>query len=134
MIATKVKHITGPGVNDVGLSRKHILANVESSLKNLQTHYIDLYQVLLPSPLPPATTFSHAHSHHLLSQCHSFDHGTPLKETFSTLNDLVRIGKIHYVGVSNFNGSQLQKAIDLCNYMGLNRMPLPLSPHTNYSV
>jgi len=44
-----------------------------------------------------------------------------LKETFSTLNDLVRIGKVHYVGVSNFNGSELQKAIDLCNYMGLNR-------------
>ena len=126
MIATKVKHITGPGVNDVGLSRKHILANVERSLKNLQTNYIDLYQVFSPA----TTLFSRTHN--FLSQCHSFDHGTPLKETFSTLNDLVRIGKIHYVGVSNFNGSQLQKAIDLCNYMGLNRMHSLPPPPSNY--
>jgi len=95
VIATKVKNSTGSGVNDVGLGRKHILANVERSLRNLQTDYIDLYQ------------------------CHSWDAGTPLKETFSTLNDLVRIGKVHYIGVSNFNGAQLQKSIDLCNYMGL---------------
>jgi len=95
VVATKVRQMTGPTVNEIGLSRKHILANVERSLTNLRTNYIDLYQ------------------------CHSFDHGTPLKETLSALNDLVRIGKVHYIGISNFNGAQLQKAIDMCNYIGL---------------
>lgn len=95
VVATKVRNPTGPGLNSTGLSRKHIMAGVERSLKNLGTHYIDLYQ------------------------CHSWDNGTPIKETFSALNDLVRCGKVHYIGVSNFTASQLQKTVDLCNYMGL---------------
>jgi len=93
IIATKVRGRVGPGVNDVGLSRQHIMYSVENSLKRLQTDYIDLYQV------------------------HSWDIDTPLKETFSALNDLVRAGKIRYVGISNYTGWQLQKAIDLCNQM-----------------
>jgi len=64
------------------------------SLKRLQTNYIDLYQV------------------------HRFDNGTPLEETLSTLNDLVRIGKVRYIGASNFTGAQLQKAVLVSKYMG----------------
>jgi len=94
VIATKVRGRTGTTINDVGLSRKHILANVERSLKRLQTNYIDLYQV------------------------HTFDIETPLEETFRTLDDLVRVGKIRYIGISNFTGWQLQKAIDLVNSKG----------------
>jgi len=91
IIATKARGAVGPGPNEVGLSRKHIFDSVEASLKALGTTYIDLYQ------------------------CHTWDNGTPLRETFSALNDLVKAGKVHYVGVSNFTGWQLQKAIDLCN-------------------
>ncbi len=89
VIATKVRFPMGEGPNDVGLSRKHILASVEASLKRLQTDYIDLFQV------------------------HCWDPHTPLKETLSTLNDLVRSGNVRYIGVSNFAGWQLQKALDI---------------------
>ncbi|MCL6599949.1 MAG: aldo/keto reductase [Alicyclobacillus macrosporangiidus] len=90
IVATKVRFPTGTGPNDVGLSRKHILAAVRDSLVRLKTDYIDLYQV------------------------HAWDPKTPLEETFGTLNDLVRQGYVRYVGVSNFKGWQLQKAMDLC--------------------
>ncbi|GAB4575629.1 MAG: aldo/keto reductase [Anaerolineae bacterium] len=89
VIATKVRFPMGDGPNDSGLSRKHILASVEDSLRRLQTDYIDLYQV------------------------HCWDPVTPLKETLSTLNDLVHSGKVRYIGASNFSGWQLQKAIDI---------------------
>jgi aryl-alcohol dehydrogenase-like predicted oxidoreductase len=94
VIATKVRFPMGRGPNDLGLSRKHILAGVEASLRRLQTDYIDLYQV------------------------HCWDHVTPLEETLSTLNDLVRGGKVRYLGASNYTGWQLQKAIDLSRRMG----------------
>jgi len=94
VIATKVAGPMSSSPNDGGVSRKHILSGVESSLKRLQTDYIDLYQI------------------------HSFDYGTPLEETLCTLNDLVRAGKIRYIGASNFNGTQLQKAIDLSKRLG----------------
>jgi len=94
VIATKVRFPMGRGQNDLGLSRKHILAGVEASLRRLQTDYIDLYQV------------------------HCWDHVTPLEETLSTLNDLVRGGKVRYLGASNYTGWQLQKAIDLSRRMG----------------
>jgi aryl-alcohol dehydrogenase-like predicted oxidoreductase len=84
----------GEGPNDVGLSRKHIIAGVENSLRRLQTDYIDLYQV------------------------HCWDPGTPLAETLSTLNSLVESGKVRYIGASNFSGWQLQKALDLSKQMG----------------
>ncbi len=94
VIATKVRFPMGEGPNDVGLSRKHILAAVEASLRRLGTDYIDLYQV------------------------HNWDRGTPLEETLSTLDGLVRGGKARYIGASNYTGWQLQKAIDLSHHMG----------------
>ncbi|HEY64661.1 MAG TPA: aldo/keto reductase [Caldilineae bacterium] len=94
IIATKVRFPMGDGPNDVGLSRKHILAAVEASLRRLNTDYIDLYQV------------------------HAWDDATPLEETLSTLDDLVRSGKVRYIGASNFSGWQLQKAIDISKQMG----------------
>jgi len=95
IIATKVRSRTDPGPNSVGLSRKHILAAVERSLSNLQTSYIDLYQI------------------------HAWDIATPIEETLRTLNDLVRVGKVRYIGVSNYVGWQLQKALDYSKYSGL---------------
>jgi aryl-alcohol dehydrogenase-like predicted oxidoreductase len=95
VVATKTRVPMGDGPNDAGLSRKHILAAVEASLRRLQTGYIDLYQV------------------------HGWDPGTPLEETLRTLDQLVRDGKVRYVGVSNFTGWQLQKAIDLSRQLGV---------------
>ena len=94
VIATKVRFPMGDGPNEVGISRKHILAGVENSLRRLKTDYIDLYQV------------------------HCWDKGTPLEETLSTLDSLVKSGKVRYIGASNFNGWQLQKALDLSRKMG----------------
>jgi aryl-alcohol dehydrogenase-like predicted oxidoreductase len=94
VIATKVRFPMGDGPNDLGLSRKHILAGVENSLRRLNTDYIDLYQV------------------------HCWDPGAPLEETLSTLNTLVQSGKVRYLGASNFAPWQLQKAIDLSRQMG----------------
>jgi aryl-alcohol dehydrogenase-like predicted oxidoreductase len=94
VIATKVRFSMGPGPNDVGLSRKHILAAVDASLRRLNTAYIDLYQV------------------------HMWDPGTPLEETLETLHQVVRSGKVRYLGASNYAGYQLQKAIDLSRQMG----------------
>ncbi len=88
VIATKVRFPMGKGPNEVGLSRKHILASVEASLRRLRIDYIDLYQV------------------------HSWDGMTPLRETLSTLHTLVQSGKVRYLGASNFSGWQLQKAVD----------------------
>jgi len=94
VVATKVRFRMGEGPNDIGLSRKHILANVEASLRRLQTDYIDLYQV------------------------HCWDPGTPLEETLGALDGLVRSGKVRYIGASNYSGWQLQKAVDLSKQMG----------------
>ncbi|HEX9926489.1 MAG TPA: aldo/keto reductase [Anaerolineae bacterium] len=94
VIATKVRFPMGEGPNDAGLSRKHILAGVENSLRRVGTDYIDLYQV------------------------HAWDPLTPLAETLSTLHGLVQSGKVRYLGASNFAGWQLQKAIDLSWQMG----------------
>ncbi|MEA3336249.1 MAG: aldo/keto reductase [Chloroflexota bacterium] len=94
IIATKVRFPMGEGPNELGLSRKHILDSVEDSLRRLGTDTIDLYQV------------------------HGWDPITPLEETLSTLNDLVRSGKVRYVGASNFSGWQIQKAVDLSRHNG----------------
>ncbi|TVY11285.1 aldo/keto reductase [Paenibacillus cremeus] len=94
VIATKVRFAMGSGPNDVGLSRKHILAGVEASLRRLGTDYIDLFQV------------------------HAWDPKTPLEETLSTLNELVRRGLVRYIGASNFRGWQLQKAVDVSRQHG----------------
>jgi aryl-alcohol dehydrogenase-like predicted oxidoreductase len=94
VIATKVRFPMGDGPNDLGLSRKHILAGVENSLRRLNTDYLDLYQV------------------------HCWDPATPLEETLSALNSLVQSGKVRYIGASNFAPWQLQKALDLSRQMG----------------
>lgn len=97
VIATKVRGRMGPGPNEVGLSRQHILASCDASLKRLGTDRIDLYQV------------------------HSFDFETPLEETLRALDDLVRSGKVRYIGASNFAAWQLMKALSLSDKAGLER-------------
>jgi aryl-alcohol dehydrogenase-like predicted oxidoreductase len=87
VLATKVRNRFGSGPNDVGLSRHHILEGCNASLKRLGTDYIDLYLV------------------------HRFDFSRPLEETLHTLDDLVRQGKVRYIGCSNFAGWQLMKAL-----------------------
>ncbi|MBX3063529.1 MAG: aldo/keto reductase [Anaerolineae bacterium] len=94
VIATKVRWGTREGANNAGLSRKHILDAVEGSLRRLGTDYLDLYQV------------------------HMWDPYTPIEETLRTLDGLLRDGKVRYLGVSNFSGWQLQKAIDISKQMG----------------
>jgi aryl-alcohol dehydrogenase-like predicted oxidoreductase len=97
VLATKVRFPMGDGPNDVGLSRKHILAGCEASLRRLGTDHIDLYQV------------------------HMWDAATPLEETLSALTDLVRQGKVRYIGVSNFTGWQLMKALCVSELKGFER-------------
>lgn len=92
VIATKVRGRVGPGVNQVGLSRKHILQEVEKSLQRLQMDYIDLYQI------------------------HGFDPLTPLEETLSALDTLVKSGKVRYIGASNLAAWQLMKALSYSQY------------------
>jgi aryl-alcohol dehydrogenase-like predicted oxidoreductase len=106
VIATKVRFPMGDDPNDVGLSRKHVIAAAEASLRRLQTDYIDLYQV------------------------HGWDDATPLEETFGTLNTLVQSGKVRYVGISNFCGWQLQKTVDVCRQNGW-EVPSCLQPLYN---
>jgi len=95
VIATKVRFRMDEGQNAIGLSRKHIRASVVASLQRLGTDYLDLYQT------------------------HCWDPATPLEETLSTLNDLVREGLVRYIGASNHSGYQLQKAIETSRRMGL---------------
>lgn len=87
VLATKVRGSMGEGPNKVGLSRGHILLQVEESLKRLNTDYIDLYQI------------------------HGFDPFTPLEETLRALDDLVRSGKVRYIGCSNLAAWQLMKSL-----------------------
>ncbi|MGP8125769.1 MAG: aldo/keto reductase [Nitrososphaerales archaeon] len=95
VLATKVRGRTGQDPNGEGLSRKHIMRNLETSLKRLGTDYIDLYQV------------------------HRTDLTTPLKETMAALSDLVRSGKVRYIGCSNFPAWQLEKALRISEVNGL---------------
>ncbi|MEE9304650.1 MAG: aldo/keto reductase [bacterium] len=97
IVATKVRGRMGPGPNEVGLSRHHIMKACHASLRRLGTDYIDLYQV------------------------HSFDPETPLEETLRALDDLVRQGKVRYLGCSNFTGWQLMKALSLQDKSGWDR-------------
>ncbi|TWT14539.1 aldo/keto reductase [Planomicrobium sp. CPCC 101079] len=95
VLATKVGLPMGQDINDFGLSRFHIMREVEGSLKRLQTDYIDLYQV------------------------HRFDNETPLEETLSALSDLVKQGKVRYIGCSNYAAWQMAKAGGISNLLGL---------------
>lgn len=92
ILATKARMRTGEGVNDVGLSRKHIMDSVEDSLRRLQTDYIDLYQM------------------------HVWDHVTPVEETIRTLDHLIESGKVRYIGCSNFLAWQLMKSLSYSDY------------------
>ena len=87
LISTKATFTTGPGPNDVGSSRYHLIKSCEDSLRRLGTDYIDLYQM------------------------HGFDAISPVEETISALDDLVRAGKIRYIGCSNFSGWHLMKSL-----------------------
>src|SRR3954463_1622056 len=97
LIATKVRGDMGPGPNDGGLSRDHIVRACEASLRRLGTDHIDLYQV------------------------HEWDGVTPLEETLSALDALVRAGKVRYIGCSNYAGWQLMKALGVSEQRGLER-------------
>ena len=97
VVATKGFIATGDGPNDIGLSRKHLIDAVESSLRRLGTDYIDLYQV------------------------HYFDPDTPLEESLGTLDDMVSAGKIRYIGCSNFAAWQLTKALWVSDKRGYER-------------
>ncbi len=94
LISTKGTFRMGDGPNQVGSSRHHLLRSVEGSLKRLGTDYIDLYQL------------------------HGFDAVTPVEEALSTLNDLVRAGKIRYIGCSNFSGWHLMKSLAVSEKYG----------------
>jgi len=94
VIATKVFFPAGDGPNDTGLSRKHIFDQIEITLRRLNTDYIDLYQT------------------------HCFDASTPLEETLQALNDLVRAGKVRYIGASNYAPGKLMKAIMISQQHG----------------
>ncbi len=94
VLATKVRSSMGDGPNDERASRYHIMTGVENSLRRLKTDHIDLYQI------------------------HSWDEHTPLTETLRALDDLVRAGKVRYLGVSNFAAWQLARANDLTELHG----------------
>jgi aryl-alcohol dehydrogenase-like predicted oxidoreductase len=97
-IFTKVFWPTGPGVNDRGLSRKHIMESAHASLRRLQTDYVDLYQA------------------------HRYDHETPLEETMRAFEDLVRQGKALYIGVSEWRAEEIAAALKIADEMGFDRI------------
>src|SRR5262249_22997534 len=95
LVATKVRGRVGPGVNQLGLSRGHILASIDASLKRLGLDYVDLYQT------------------------HGFDPATPIEETVRALDDVVRSGKARYVGFSNLPAWLASKAVTFARENGL---------------
>jgi aryl-alcohol dehydrogenase-like predicted oxidoreductase len=95
LLATKARFAMGPGPNDAGLSRHHLIEACEASLRRLQTDHIDLYQV------------------------HEWDGQTPLEETLGALDHLLQSGKVRYIGCSNFAGWQVMKALGIANRTGL---------------
>jgi aryl-alcohol dehydrogenase-like predicted oxidoreductase len=94
MIATKASFRMGPGPNDLGNSRHHLISACEASLRRLRTDHIDLYQM------------------------HGFDAITPVEETLATLESLVRAGKVRYIGCSNFSGWHLMKSLSVSERCG----------------
>lgn len=97
LVSTKATFRFADGPNDVGSSRYHLIASIEAALKRLGTDYIDLFQL------------------------HGFDARTPIEETVSTLDDLVRAGKLRYIGVSNFSGWHLMKSLGVQDRYGYAR-------------
>ena len=94
VIATKVRFALGKGPNDQGLSRKHIMASIDASLRRLQTDHVDLYQI------------------------HRFDYETPIEETIEALHDVVKAGKALHVGASSMYAWQFMKMIELARAHG----------------
>jgi aryl-alcohol dehydrogenase-like predicted oxidoreductase len=106
-IFTKVYWPTGPNPNNRGLSRKHIIESLHASLERLQTDHVDLLQA------------------------HRYDYATPLEETLRAFDDLVRQGKVHYIGVSEWTAEQIAEALRLADEMGFDRI---VSNQPQYSL
>jgi aryl-alcohol dehydrogenase-like predicted oxidoreductase len=106
-IFTKVYWPVGRGPNDRGLSRKHIIESAHNSLRRLQTDYLDLYQA------------------------HRYDHETPLEETLRAFDDLVRQGKVLYVGVSEWRADEIAAAVRIAGQMGFDKI---VSNQPQYSM
>lgn len=106
-LLTKVYWPTGAGKNDRGLSRKHIMESVDASLKRLQTDHIDLYQF------------------------HRFDYETPLEESLSAFDDLIRQGKVFYIGFSEWSATEINSALKIQEKMSYNKF---VSSQPQYSM
>ncbi|HEX9513150.1 MAG TPA: aldo/keto reductase [Puia sp.] len=106
VLATKVFNPMGPGPNDKGLSRKHILSAIDASLKRLGTDYVDLYQI------------------------HRWDYDTPIEETMEALHDVVKAGKARYIGASSMYSWQFAKAQFTADLHGWTRF-VSMQPHYN---
>jgi len=104
---TKVYWPVGPGMNDRGLSRKHIMEACHASLRRLKTDHIDLYQA------------------------HRYDYETPLEETLRAFDDLVRAGKVNYIGVSEWKAAEIADALEIADAMGFDRI---VSSQPQYSM
>jgi len=107
VLATKLANPTGPGPNDRGLSRRHMLAAVDASLQRLGTDWIDLLYM------------------------HREDESTPMEETVATMGQLIAAGKVRYFGVSNFRAWRIAKMVELCRAMGL---PQPIANQPPYNA
>jgi aryl-alcohol dehydrogenase-like predicted oxidoreductase len=107
VVATKVFQAVGPGPNQRGLSRKHILESIDGSLTRLGMDYVDLYQI------------------------HRFDRDTPIEETLEALTDLIRMGKVRYIGASTMAAYQLAKMLYRADQLHLARF---ISMQNNYSL
>ena len=106
VLATKVFNPMGPGPNDKGLSRKHIMSAIDASLKRLNTDYVDLYQI------------------------HRWDYNTPISETMEALHDVVKAGKARYIGASSMYSWQFAKAQYTADLNGWTRF-VSMQPHYN---
>jgi aryl-alcohol dehydrogenase-like predicted oxidoreductase len=106
VLATKVHGVMGPGPNDHGLSRKHILSSIDASLKRLGVDYVDLYQI------------------------HRWDYETPIEETLEALHDVVRMGKARYIGASSMYAWQFAKALFTADLHGWARF-VSMQPYYN---
>jgi aryl-alcohol dehydrogenase-like predicted oxidoreductase len=106
VLATKVFNAMGPGPNDKGLSRKHIMSAIDASLKRLGTDYVDLYQI------------------------HRWDYNTPIEETMEALHDVVKAGKARYIGASSMFSWQFAKAQYTADQHGWTRF-VSMQPHYN---
>jgi len=106
VIATKVFNRMSPDPNDAGLSRKHIMSSIDSSLRRLKTDYVDLYQI------------------------HRWDYNTPIEETMEALHDIVKAGKARYLGASSMYSWQFAKALYTSDLHGWTRF-VSMQPHYN---